>query len=103
MVIKDFTNTNFVILSYLYDEKNEENIIKITQNEVADNLNLSRVTVNKAFAIFVQNGYISKDAKHVGRYSITALGCKIVDVIRIVNAEANVAIANGKKNKFDIF
>lgn len=103
MVINDFTNTNFVILSYLYDEKNEENIIKITQNEVADKLNLSRVTVNKAFAIFVQNGYICKDIKHVGRYSITALGCKIVDIIRLVNAEANVEIAKGKINKLDIF
>lgn len=103
MVIKNFTNTNFVILSYLYDEKNEENIIKITQNEVADKLNLSRVTVNKAFAIFVQNGYICKDVKHVGRYSITALGCKIIDIIRIINAEANVEIAKGEINKLDIF
>ena len=103
MVIKDFTNTNFVILAHLYDEKNNENVIKTTQDEVADNLQLSRVTINKAFALFVQNGYLQRDFKHVGRYYLTDLGCKVVEIIRTLNVEANMVSAKEKLNCADIF
>lgn len=90
MVINDFTNTNFVILAHLYDEKNNENVIKTTQDEVADKLQLSRVTINKAFSLFVQNGYLQRDLKHVGRYYLTDLGCKVVENIRTLSVEVNM-------------
>ena len=90
MVIKDFTNTNFAILAHLYDEKNNENVIKTTQDEVADKLQLSRVTINKVFSLFVQNGYLQRDLKHIGRYYLTDLGCKVVENIRTLNVEANM-------------
>ena len=90
MVINDFTNTNFVILAHLYNEKNNENVIKTTQDEVADKLQLSRVTINKAFSLFVQNGYLQRDLKHVGRYYLTDLGCTVVENIRTLSVEVNM-------------
>ena len=90
MVIKDFTNNNFLILSYLFDEKDQNNIIKITQDEVAEHLGLSRVTVNRAFVLFINNGYLRRDTNHVGRYTITTFGCKLVCKIRELNVEFSI-------------
>ena len=87
MVINDFTNNNFLILSHLYDEKNQNNVVKITQDEVAEHLGLSRVTVNRAFVFFINNGYLRRDTSHVGRYTITTLGCKVVGNIRKLNTD----------------
>lgn len=103
MVINDFTNTNFVILAHLYDEKDQNNVVKITQDEVAEHLGLSRVTINKAFALFVQNSYLQRDFKHVGRYYLTDLGCKVVEVIRTLSVEANMVSAKEKFNCADVF
>ena len=103
MVINDFTNTNFVILAHLYDEKDQNNVVKITQDEVAEHLGLSRVTINKAFALFVQNGYLQRDFKHVGRYYLTDLGCKVVEIIRTLSVEANMVSAKEKFNCADVF
>lgn len=89
MVIKDFTNNNFIVLSYLYDAKDKNNVVKITQDEIAEHLNLSRVTVNKAIILFIQHGYVRRDLKHVGRYIVTDFGSKIVETIRTLSVEAN--------------
>ena len=102
MVIKDFTNTNFVILSYLYDEKDQNNIIKITQDEVAEHLGISRVTVNRAFVLFINNGYLKRDTSHVGRYTITTFGCKVVCKIRELNVEFSIRSANNAFNTDNI-
>ena len=103
MVIKNFTNNNFLILSHLYDAKDQNHVVKITQDEVAEHLSLSRVTINKAFALFVQNGYLHRDFKHVGRYYLTDLGCKVVEIIRTLNVEANMVSAKERFNGADIF
>ncbi len=98
MVIKDFTNNNFIILSHLYDEQDQANVVKITQDEVAEHLGLSRVTVNRAFVLFINNGYLKRDTSHVGRYVITNFGCKVVRKIRELNIEFNIRATN---NTFD--
>lgn len=90
MVIKDFTNNNFSVLAYLYDEKNNNNVIKITQDEVAEALNISRVTTNKVFTLFIERGYLQRDICHVGRYVITSLGCNIIETIRCLSVEMNI-------------
>ena len=100
MVIKDFTNNNFVILAHLYDAKDNNGVVKTTQDEVAG---LSRVTINKIFVLLVQHGYIAKDARHVGRYVITSMGCKVVDVFRCLSVEANNLIAKNNIAISDIF
>lgn len=103
MVIKDFTNNNFVILAHLFDERNNDNVIKTTQDEVAETLNMSRVTVNRSFALLINNGYIYKDTKHIGRYVLTDLGCKIVEVIHCLSVEANTLKAKQMLDTKDIF
>lgn len=103
MVIKDFTNNNFIILAHLYDEKDNNGVVKTTQDEVAEYTGLSRVTINKIFTLLVERGYIVKDARHVGRYVITAMGCKVVDVFRCLSVEANNLIAKNNISFSDIF
>ena len=103
MVIKDFTNNNFVILAHLYDVKDNNGVIKTTQDEVAEYTGLSRVTINKIFTLLVEHGYITKDARHVGRYVITSIGCKVVDVFRCLSVEANNLIAKNNISFSDIF
>ena len=44
--IDTFTNDNFRVLSYLYDNKNKDNLVKITQTELSKELALSRGTIN---------------------------------------------------------
>ena len=53
-----FLNNTFDVLSFLYDIKNENNIIRITQQEVADELHMSRITVNKTFNLLKDNNYM---------------------------------------------
>ena len=87
MVINDFTNNNFLVLSHLYDEKDQNNVVKTTQDEVAEHLGISRVTVNRAFVLFINNGYLRRDTSHVGRYTITTFGCNVVCKIRELNTD----------------
>lgn len=102
MVIKDFTNNNFLILSHLYDEKDHNNVIKTTQNEVAEHLGLSRVTVNRAFVLFINNGYLIRDTSHVGRYIITTFGCNVVCKIKELNVECSICSTNKVLNTDNI-
>lgn len=99
MIIKDFLNNNFIVLAYLYDQKTANNIVKTTQDEVAEYMGLSRVTVNKVFGVFIEHGYINKDTKHIGRYVLTDLGCKVVESIRCLSIEANVLRPNNYSTK----
>ena len=47
--VENFTNTKFQILSYLYDIKDRNNLVKITQSEIVEEFDLSRGTVNSIF------------------------------------------------------
>ena len=80
--VSEFTNDNFRVLALLYDNKGKDNIVKFTQQEVADELSLSRVTINKIFKHFKENGYITQDKKRIGRYYLTSAGELIVETIR---------------------
>jgi CTP-dependent riboflavin kinase len=77
-----FLNDNFRVLEHLYEQRDGNKLIKTTQAEVAEQLHLSRVTVNKAFRLFMQKECIKKDVSKVGRYYITEVGCNIVQSIR---------------------
>ena len=103
MIVSDFSNNNFVVLSHLYDAKDNNGVVKTTQDEVAEHTGLSRVTINKIFVLLIQHGYIARDARHVGRYVITSIGCKVVDVFRCLSVEANNLIAKNNIAISDIF
>ena len=55
--VKYFTNDKFRTLAYLYDVKGNDNRARITQQEVADELGLSRVTMNGIFKQLKEDGY----------------------------------------------
>ena len=44
--ITGLTNNNFKVLSYFYDNKNGENLVKTTQDEIGKALEMNRSTIN---------------------------------------------------------
>ena len=80
-----FLNNTFDVLSLLYDIKNENNIIRITQQEVADKLHISRITVNKTFNLLKDNNYIIQDKTHVGMYILTQNALFLMKSIKKIN------------------
>ena len=80
--IKILTNNTYRVLSYLFDKKDRNNLVIITQNEVSKDLNLNKTTVNTIMRNLKENGYITQDENHVGRYSLTDAGVKTVSLFR---------------------
>ena len=87
--IKYFTNDNFRILAYLYDAKSANGKVHITQQEVADDLEISRATVNKIMGELRETGYIEQDGKHVGRYILTENALSVIETFRNVGKSKN--------------
>ena len=77
--IEFFTNSNFKVLSYLYENKDKENLVKITQEEIGMALNMNRTTVNYIMKKLKEKGYIIHDESKVGRYYLTEEAIKIVE------------------------
>ena len=80
--IKILTNNTYRVLSYLFDKKDRNNLVIITQNEVSKDLDLNKTTVNTIMRNLKENGYITQDENHVGRYSLTDAGVKTVSLFR---------------------
>ena len=80
--LDSLVNTNFRILAYLFDRKDADNLIRLTQTEISKDLNLNRGTVNKCFASLIENGYLIHDESRVGRYYLTSEGVKIVELFK---------------------
>ena len=79
---KVFTNDNFRILSILYSRKDETNLVKITQLELAEELHMSRATINMIFKTLKENGYLTHNTKRVGHYYLTAEALKVIETFR---------------------
>ena len=82
--IQYFTNDNFRTLAYLYDVKNGNNKAHITQQEIADDLEISRVTINKIIGELRNSGYLEQDGNHVGRYILTEKAISVIETFRSV-------------------
>lgn len=80
--ISVLTNNSYKVLSYMFDKKDKENLVVITQNEIGEYLKLNKGTVNTIFKVLKDNGYIKYDKKHKGRYTITDSGVKTVSLFR---------------------
>ena len=80
--VKYFTNDKFRALAYLYDIKGSDNRARITQQEVADELGLSRVTMNGIFKQLKEDGYLEQDSVHIGRYLLTDKAISAVEMFR---------------------
>ena len=82
MSIVEFTNDNFRVLAYLYDNMDTSQLVKITQQEVSDALGISRVTINKIFKQLKDGGYLTQDSTKVGRYYLTESSVHLVESFR---------------------
>lgn len=80
--IDQFFTDNFLILSYLCDLRDFDNISHITQQELADRFEMSRATINKIIGDLKLSGYIKTDGKHLGRYVITKDAINVVETFR---------------------
>ena len=75
-------NDNFRVLAWLYDNKNENNLVKVTQQELSESIGLSRPTVNMIFSKLKESGYLVHDNTRVGRYSLTEEAVKVIEFFR---------------------
>ena len=74
-----FTNKTYIVLSYLYDKKDNENLIKITQTELSADLGINRTLINSIFKSLSENEYIRQDKTRVGRYYLTDTAIQVVE------------------------
>ena len=77
-----FTNKTYIVLSYLYDKKDNENLIRITQIELSEDLGINRTLINSIFKTLSDNGYIRQDKTRVGRYYLTDTAIQVVGALR---------------------
>ena len=83
--ITGLTNNNFKVLSYFYDNKDNENLVKTTQDEVGKALEMNRSTINYIVKWLKNEGYITQDITRVGRYYLTDKGLKTVELLKEVD------------------
>lgn len=83
--IELFTNDTFRVLAYLHDIRDKNNCARTTQQEVADELGLSRVTVHNIFKQLRETKYIKQDIEHVGRYILTSKTITVVKTFKSLN------------------
>ena len=75
-------NDNFKVLSWMYDRKDKENLVKVTQLELANDVGLSRPTVNIIFGKLKDAGYLIHDESRVGRYYLSDEAIKVIETFR---------------------
>ena len=83
--ITGLTNNNFKVLSFFYDNKDNENLVKTTQDEVGKALKMNRSTINYIVKWLKEEGYITQDITRVGRYYLTDKGLKTVELLKEVD------------------
>ena len=74
----DFTNNRFQVLCFLYEICNSDYVAHITQQEIANKLEMSRSTINKIMSYLVKEQYICTVNAHVGRYILTSKAVLLV-------------------------
>lgn len=73
------TNKTYSVLSFLYENKDEDNLVKITQTELSEKVGINRTLINSIFKSLSDNGYIEQDKTRVGRYYLTDTAIKVVE------------------------
>lgn len=67
-----FITDDFRVLEYLYRNKNADDKVSATQQEIAEDVGLGRTTVNGILQGLKRDGYLQSDGEHRGRYVLTA-------------------------------
>lgn len=76
--IKYFTNTRFQVLHCLYETADKNYCTRITQQEVAELLHLSRLTVNTTLQQLRDDGFVDFDSTRINKYTLTQKGIDAV-------------------------
>ena len=79
--IEKFVNTRYRVLRYLIENKDRNNIVHCTQDEMGESLSLSRGTINRVLSELKNDGYI-QDNNHYWEYKLTT---KAIDMARSLN------------------
>ena len=80
--ISIFITNTYRVLSYMYDKKDKNNVVSITQNEIAQALELNKSTVNMFMKTLKEKGYVVQDEEHLGRYYLTESAVKTVSLFK---------------------
>ena len=80
--LESLINNNFKLLLYLYDKKDADNLIRITQTEISKDLCLNQGTVNDIFKSLKENGFLVHDKTRIGRYYITDEAVKVIELLK---------------------
>lgn len=80
--VSNFTNEKFRVLAHLFDMKDKDNQVKVTQTEICSDLDLSRATVNNIFKKLKESNYLIHDETRVGRYYLTEEAINVVETFR---------------------
>ena len=76
------TNDNYLILFYLYNNKDKDQLIKVTQSELAEIMGYSRPTINASFKVLKEAGYLIHDKTRVGRYYLTNDAIELIETFK---------------------
>lgn len=79
-----FITNHYHVLKLLYDRLvtfDDETFSVISQQEIADKLNLNKSTVSNIFKVLIDKGYILK-TKYNGKYQLSDEAIKTIKVIR---------------------
>ena len=87
--MKYFTNDKFRVLKYLYDCAGKDGTTRMTQQEVADEIGLSRATINTIFKQLRTDGYLEFDEVHNSRYLLTN---KAIDALEFFGQKSNPSV-----------
>jgi DNA-binding IclR family transcriptional regulator len=69
--IEKFVNTRYRILRYLIENKDRNNIVHCTQEEIGTALSLSRGTINRVLSELKNDGYL-EESNHYWEYKLTS-------------------------------
>ena len=81
-----FANDRYRVLSYLSTQQVEvsnQMVVVMTQQELADNLHMSKLKVNEIMVGLVDGGFV--DVPKRGRYRLTEKGVKVLRLIQKKN------------------
>lgn len=84
------TNKTYSVLSYLFDKKDSENLVRITQTELSEDLGINRTLINSIFKVLSDNGYIKQDKTRVGRYYLTDAAVKVVENFNMLSTGGDI-------------
>lgn len=80
--ISVLTTNTYRVLSYMFDKKDKNNVVNITQNEIAQELKLNKSSVNMMMKTLKEKGFVIQDEEHLGRYNLTDIGVKTVSLFK---------------------